>query len=1708
MTEHARVVASAVVPNARPSGGGGERNDAVSDDGSEGISLALNMSDEDVRFLVILSTAAKCAVLRLGAAAPAALLDRFLQCSWLPLLRYRHPALDPAQSQVVTEIVDALSETEPWDVVSRALLLCVGSLPVTFPRGQEPNGFAGRLPFSESLRVETAAALGAALLSFAAGAGAAPLTSEQQTLERRRTLLAGTQLLSATVASASAMVSKQRQLVTATMVPAGLNAAHAMGRESYERVTRALARTVREKISPETAEAERAVGWAVVSLVPAPVLGQPGAAAAAVRGAVARGDGAKSKADLALEYEMDDAERLAVVRSAVESTRLGARWEPPDLAERRRDQLVAEMRKNTDDGLLRAMASGLGSDDVGERKAALAALRHCVGDEEADASPWAEFIGIYSALEDFAAHLVDAAWTHLDVLHPMAESRTPDSVWEPPVNYRYVMAIWTRGLRHSNPTVRRTVLEALCARDWSAENALRLCPRFVCEVLLPCAMGNAKTGNGAGGTDAKRNERDGVSRAADSQDATAETVGGVSSVKAVGRVCAAWVAALGAGGQSAALAVAAAVAEKCQAAESSLSPSGLDTAVRAVEAAAAAAEITDTWTLDDGAAFLDSLTLITRRIAQKPGPEAQTRLINLLMLAARHLAPPGRAPLQSIRALLVAIPPELLGSGPAAGVRPHAAHWLANGEHLGPSSDKIREGGGSASALADPAAIGRRLMSGMSAADALAVEARFDPADAAALWIADSLLTMFVAFLDRQEGGKSTHADAEVDALEDADRTEMEAYSLALVFSFTSGRDLVAQSRLLTAVTVALPRHVEPSGDYAPAPNAGDNERLKTWRGERALMLLRALFRLGVTLGVSPAAAATAAPASADTAVASTFVSGGVGVGFEVVDGGFDAGDSTPATLRRRTNEYRWYQSALRMLVEDAIPIIPSAVTSAADVILSPVDMTIVRDSYTRKGRLMPTGIEASHRRAVGVATVLEAVCRWISVEAEGRDPSTTPVKWEVIVGAVAQLMRRLPMQNGGTVGGRSVETAASSGAAAPGTHHADAGPAWVTWSNLSHAVDNAIAAVTVERHRYMFIALAAAARAMSAIVYHDQSLESGATGYGRRASVALDDVSPHLISEALLGVERVAANVQDVQIAALAASTVSTPDNGALPVPGHAMKKAAAAAVAAGWAAVHAVTSVPLPSNVRHQTRDAGSIKSNQPIYVKFHDPDDATADPATIIYTQTLPRLLARAVMELSATSAETLLPVLRVVATLLTNVAPDDQSAAMAVELIEAAKGISRGDQNKSRVGSRVWGAPVMAVLGRHVAEAVWSVMKSSRHRKNATMWGAASMAVLHPRLFAFVDLHNGDEPREGTPSSDGGGGGGSDKGDAAVNGVPAVLWFVRATLASGCKSGGGRILRVMAHALCARLITHPEHARWYASEIFMLGLSGEGGLSRAESQAMAAHWAERAAAEERHIQPNGDGRGSSIFGRDAEELARWLDDGGGGGIGGGHAGARIAVMCLVNVLAKAEPPRNWMPDDSRYVIDQAMIAQSKTLSDEALELARERYRLHALCAVEKVLIHGLAALSGVDPQLSVETYRRGSIIHRRKVRAWQLLCAASPALMPLCDPTSVGENGRAFGDVLVAAAPAAVAPHNLPAVRCYAELFMTMGALAFPKLIDDVALPALRDANAKASNVSSWVVVAAGYVLRAPRGAMIRTGRAALSGERDPRTWQIS
>jgi hypothetical protein len=286
-----------------------------------------------------------------------------------------------------------------------------------------------------------------------------------------------------------------------------------------------------------------------------------------------------------------------------------------------------------------------------------------------------------------------------------------------------------------------------------------------------------------------------------------------------------------------------------------------------------------------------------------------------------------------------------------------------------------------------------------------------------------------------------------------------------------------------------------------------------------------------------------------------------------------------------------------------------------------------------------------------------------------------------------------------------------------------------------------------------------------------------------------------------------------------------------------------------------------------------------------------------------------------------------------------------------------------------------------LGRKIALAVEKSVKSSRFRKNAPAWAAATACVLHPRLFGSSPrMHSRDATDDGSSS-------------CAIDGVGACAWFVAAAVKSGGKSGGSRILRVVSHALAARLVRWPEHAVHYAREVWALGLSGEGGFTRAERLAMAQHWHEReTAAREAAAGVNGgknSEEGKDRYGDDAGALADWLEDGGCGGAAGGHVAARVAALSLAHALARAEAPTGSSDGSNNGRSSDDSSAGSRVVSAES-------YRAAALDGAEALLRHGLNAVSGGDSDLTRDTYRRGSITHRRKVRAWQMLCALTPAI----------------------------------------------------------------------------------------------------------------
>ena len=78
---------------------------------------------------------------------------------------------------------------------------------------------------------------------------------------------------------------------------------------------------------------------------------------------------------------------------------------------------------------------------------------------------------------------------------------------------------------------------------------------------------------------------------------------------------------------------------------------------------------------------------------------------------------------------------------------------------------------------------------------------------------------------------------------------------------------------------------------------------------------------------------------------------------------------------------------------------------------------------------------------------------------------------------------------------------------------------------------------------------------------------------------------------------------------------------------------------------------------------------------------------------------------------------------------------------------------------------------------------------RCSKNAPIWAAAVAAVTHPKLFSHAQLH-APAPTSADNVGVAAAGDASDAGGAAIEGVGAMLWFVRSAVKLGSKGGGSR------------------------------------------------------------------------------------------------------------------------------------------------------------------------------------------------------------------------------------------------------------------------------------------------------------------------------
>lgn len=110
---------------------------------------------------------------------------------------------------------------------------------------------------------------------------------------------------------------------------------------------------------------------------------------------------------------------------------------------------------------------------------------------------------------------------------------------------------------------------------------------------------------------------------------------------------------------------------------------------------------------------------------------------------------------------------------------------------------------------------------------------------------------------------------------------------------------------------------------------------------------------------------------------------------------------------------------------------------------------------------------------------------------------------------------------------------------------------------------------------------------------------------------------------------------------------------------------------------------------------------------------------------------------------------------------------------------------------------------------------------------------------------------------------------------------------------------------------------------------------------------------------------------------------------------------------------------------------------------------------------------------DTDLAKELYKKYSATHRRKVRAWQMICILSRFV----DQEIVSQ----VMDYL----HTALYRNNMPAVRQYLETFAIYVYLKFPSLVGEQLVPMVRKYDMRTQALSSYVFIAANVILHATK-----------------------
>ncbi|CAJ1943228.1 unnamed protein product [Sphenostylis stenocarpa] len=354
--------------------------------------------------------------------------------------------------------------------------------------------------------------------------------------------------------------------------------------------------------------------------------------------------------------------------------------------------------------------------------------------------------------------------------------------------------------------------------------------------------------------------------------------------------------------------------------------------------------------------------------------------------------------------------------------------------------------------------------------------------------------------------------------------------------------------------------------------------------------------------------------------------------------------------------------------------------------------------------------------------------------------------------------------------------------------------------------------------------------------------------------------------------------------------------------------------------------------------------------------------------------------------------------------------------------------------------------LRMLFELVAKMMWNLVRSSWilhiscNKRRVASIAALLSSVLHPLVFNDENMHQTD------------------------NAPGPLKWFIVNLLEEGTKSP--RTIRLAALHLTGLWLLNPRIIKFYLKELKLLSLYG----SVAFDEDFEAELAD-----------NNDARLEvSILASspDPELTEAFINT---------ELYARVSVAVLFYKLANLVRMAGSPNEDADCIAAQA---SGKSFLLELLDsvvndkdLAKELYKKYSAGAMYSddsncdLLFLCNRNYTG-QPYVSENVSKDFLIpmIHRRKIRAWQIICVLSPFV----EEDMVGK--------IVEYLYISLNRNNLPAVRQYLETFAINIYLKFPSLVSQVKerlVPILRDYDMRQQALSSYVFIAANVILNSSK-----------------------